>query len=212
MKISNRHRTNNELETLILAETAVLRIYYEYIIIKVSSCSWPHFQCGVNFVVVDVVVADAVVVDVVVVLLLLCLGLVSHFSLGGEKNSNDETKEADSRAENFNNQNLDKECWVRSIGESSPAANLAHTDATNQVDHACGNSSSKHGVSREPVPGLDLEVSFSKGRGVSLELSSKHNSNNQSIDGHSLAEDDRDQVLGFDPGCLDTATDDGHAG
>ncbi len=41
-------------------------------------------------------------------------------------------------------------------------------------------------------------------RGISLQLSSHNNSNNQSINGHSLAKDDRNQILGLDPGSLDT--------
>ena len=49
-------------------------------------------------------------------------------------------------------------------------------------------------------------------RGVSLQLSSHNNSNNQSIDGHSLAEDDRDQILGLNPGSLDTTADDRDTG
>ena len=41
-----------------------------------------------------------------------------------------------------------------------------------------------------------------------LNLSRKDNGNDESIDSHSLAEDDRDEVLGLDPGCLDAAAND----
>ena len=44
-----------------------------------------------------------------------------------------------------------------------------------------------------------------------LNLSREHNGNDQPIDGDSLAEDDRDQILSLDPGSLDPTTHNGGA-
>ena len=43
-------------------------------------------------------------------------------------------------------------------------------------------------------------------------MSRQNDSNDESIDGDSLAEDDGDQVLGLDPGRLDAAAYDGGSG
>ena len=45
----------------------------------------------------------------------------------------------------------------------------------------------------------------------SYQLSRQHNCDDESIDSDGLTEDNRDQVLGFDPGSLNTSTNDGGA-
>lgn len=42
-------------------------------------------------------------------------------------------------------------------------------------------------------------------------LSGEHNSDDESINSHGLAENNRNQVLGFDPGSFDTSADNGGA-
>ena len=43
-------------------------------------------------------------------------------------------------------------------------------------------------------------------------MSREDDRNDEAVDSDGLAEDDRDQVLGLDPGGLDSTADDGHAG
>merc|ERR1712080_692052 len=89
---------------------------------------------------------------------------------------------------------------------------LPNTDSTDQVGDAGGETSPEHGVSREPVHRLDLEVLVNHRLGELLDLARQDDGDDESIDGDCLAEDDGDEVLGLDPGGLDASADDGGAG
>ncbi len=57
----------------------------------------------------------------------------------------DHSKQSNGTAENFNNEDLDKEAGILSISEGSSTAHNANTDATEEVWKANSESSTKHG-------------------------------------------------------------------
>ena len=101
----------------------------------------------------------------------------------------------------FSPRHLYKQRGVGGVGEGTAATHLAHADAAHEVHEAGGQPGGKHGVAREVVDGHHLGA---HGVGVEgLDLTREHDGDDETVDGDSLAEDDRDQVLGLDPRGLD---------
>jgi len=62
------------------------------------------------------------------------------------KNGDNDTKQADSTAKDFNDQNSHEQSRILCISERCTRANDANTDATEQVGKADRQTSTKHGV------------------------------------------------------------------
>lgn len=62
------------------------------------------------------------------------------------QNGYNDTKQANGAAEDFHNEDLDKEARVLGISQRCSAANDAHTDPTEKVGKAHSQTSPKHGV------------------------------------------------------------------
>ena len=112
----------------------------------------------------------------------------------------------------------------------SPYSHLPHTEPADQVDQSRGDAGPEHCVAGEVIPHQDggvplyglLSVGLTRQGSLStyyswlaksyLYLSGEDDSNDKTVDGDSLTEDDRDQVLSFDPWSLDAAAHNGGPG
>ena len=101
----------------------------------------------------------------------------------------------------FSPRHLYKQRGVGGVSEGTATAHLTHADAAHEVHEAGGQPGGEHGVTREVVHGHHLGAHRVGVKG--LDLAGEHDGDDEAVDGDSLAEDDRDQVLGLDPRSLD---------
>jgi len=94
--------------------------------------------------------------------------------------------------------------WVRSIGQGGTTSVDAHADAADEVAETDGEASPEQGVAGEDVRGRVELLNV----GELVQLGGEDDGHDDAVDGHDLAEDDGDQVLGPYPGRLDTSADD----
>lgn len=138
--------------------------------------------------------------------------LVAHLDLRGHVDAHDESEQTDGRAEDLDDQNLDKQCRVGGIGQGRTGTDNTDGDTAKQVDQTDGQASAEHYITGEPVVVPDVLVSNDRGPGEVLQHAGQDDGRDETVDGDGFAEDDRDQVLGFDARGLDTSTDDAHSG
>mmetsp|Transcript_116888 Transcript_116888/g.203416 ORF Transcript_116888/g.203416 Transcript_116888/m.203416 type:complete len:230 (+) Transcript_116888:258-947(+) len=112
----------------------------------------------------------------------------------GLQDPNDNSKDPKGTCKDLDNQNLDEQRAILSISQSTAAANDTHRHTTSHVAHANSNSSSQHSVACRLQLG---NLHGSKAIGV-LELRIQDDGDDDTVDGHSLAKDDADQVLASD--------------
>lgn len=140
------------------------------------------------------------------------LVLITHLDFAGHVDSNDKSEQTDGRAENLNDEDLDEKGGVSSIGQSCSRANDSNGDATEEIDEADGESSAKHNVtSHEVVAANAVALRHGLG-GEGLQKSWQNNRCNQSVNGDSLTEDNRDEIFCFDSWRFDTSAHDRCAG
>lgn len=138
--------------------------------------------------------------------------LFAHSCVGNLQHPHDEPEQPNGRAEDLHNQDAHKQGRVCCVGQRRSAAHNADRHATEEVGEAHGEATAEDEVGGEQV----AREHFLRG-GVSpgwvvLQDSSKNNGDDKPIDGHGFAEDDGDQVLGFDARGAHPSPDDADAG
>lgn len=137
--------------------------------------------------------------------------LVSHLRFGGHVDADDQAEKTDSRAEDLHDEDLDEQRSVGGIRESSSRTHDSDSNTTEKVNQADGQTGSKDEVAGEPVGVLDGRIVQGSFHLELFQLAGENNGCDQTVDGDSFAENDRNQVLGLDAGSLNTATNDAGA-
>lgn len=135
--------------------------------------------------------------------LLLSLHLAEVPCLAGDEQADNEAEEAQDRAEDLDNQDLDEERRVGGISQGCTTAVDAYSNTTDQIADA-------HGQTR-PEQGEAGVVCLSVVKLLALnavQLGREDDGHDDAVDGDDLAEDNGDEVLGSDTRGADTATDD----
>ena len=103
---------------------------------------------------------------------------------------------------------MELQVGIRSVGQGCTATVDAYTNTADQVAHADSDPSPEQRVTGEVV------VSRVEQFGISnlIHLRGEDDGHDNAVDGDDFAEDDRDQVLGSYPWCLNTSAEDGHSG
>jgi len=146
--------------------------------------------------------------------------------LVGNQQANDQPKEAKDGAEDLDHQDLDEPAYwstpcpsrntfrkgdvqrgIGSISKRSTTAIDANGDTTNEIAHADSQAGPEQGIaSIVAVP----RVGSLALQGV--QLGREYDGHDDAVNGHDLAEDNRDKVLGTDTRGLDAAAQDRRAG
>lgn len=129
--------------------------------------------------------------------------LVSHLNLGGHVDANNQSEQTDSRSEDFHDENLDEQSRVGRICQSSTGTHNSDSDTTEQINQTDGQASTEHYITGEPVVVPDVLVGHNRSPGEAFQHTGQDDSRDQTVNGNSLAEDNRDQILGLDTGSYD---------
>lgn len=136
--------------------------------------------------------------------------LISHaYQSEKERTLTDETKETQDGTKDFHDENLDKQLRIRRIRHRRIGTGDADRDTTEQVAHAHSDPRPEEQVAGQVIVARPELVGRLK---VARDLGAEDDGHDDAVDGHNFAEDDTDQVLGRDPGCTHTRTEDRSAG
>lgn len=128
-------------------------------------------------------------------------------SLCSHEQTHNQPKEPQNGAKDLDNEDLDKQGRVSSIGDCCGSTSDTNSNSTDHVTEANGQASPEQGVARVQVGRGIQRVS-----GCGCEFGGEHDGGDQSVDGDNFTEDDADQVLGGDTWGTDTSADDGGTG
>lgn len=134
---------------------------------------------------------------------LLFLDLAEVCCLAGDEQADNETEEAENRAEDLDDQDLDEECRVRGVSQGRTTAVDAHRNTTDQIADAHGQTRPEQSEAGVVCLGVVQLLALD-----AVQLGRKDDGHDDAVNGDDLAEDDGDEVLGSDAGGADTATDD----
>jgi len=117
---------------------------------------------------------------------------------------NDQTEQAKNGGKDLNGENLNKKVGVSSIGQRCATSIDANANTADEVAHAHGQTRPKQRVAGKVVGCREEEFWVCD----LAHLGGEDDGHDDAVDSYDLAENDRDQVFGPYPWCLDTATDD----
>jgi len=132
------------------------------------------------------------------------LALAEFGGLLGDKEADNEAKETKDRAENLDDEHLDEQRAVSGISKSGATAVDSYSNTTDEVAHP--NSDTRPEQREASVVRIGGEE---LGTRNGVDLGGEDNGHNDTVDGDDFAEDNGDQVLGANTGCLNTSTEDG---
>lgn len=124
---------------------------------------------------------------------------LAELGIGRHDDADDDAEQSEGRAEDFNDEDLHEQRGVLSIGQGARTAR--DTDAYTAKE--IGQTDS-HATPEEGKRGMEIGVLGSRAKVLKLAL--EDDGNNDTVDGHGLAENDTDQILRSDPGSLDGST------
>lgn len=127
--------------------------------------------------------------------------------LPGDEQADDQSEEAEDRAEDFDNEDFDEERRVGGVGEGGAATVDTDGDTADEIAAADGDTGPEEGEAGEVAVRM-VEVGV-----VNVaDVGGEDDGHDDAVDGDDLAEDDGDQVLGPDARGPDAGAQDGRAG